>query len=334
MVGGLAVGSRAVSLERVALFTVIPVAAVLAVATLIVGGPSLADNFKRIGGMLGVFLLLGLWQNAFRFLRWLMFGRRIGVPLGVTDGTLFYAAGCGLTLTPGRIGELLRLWLIEKRFGTPYRRSIALYVADRISDADSYLVLFGSALALRQTGMGIGWAALVIVAAVNLCLFFPQPALGALGALYRVTRRGKKLLVRVRRLVRNCAGLFKPAVFLPGLALGVVGWGAVPVVLVLALGRLGIDLAFPTAMMICAAASLTGGSTMLPGGGGSTEAAMVLLLHASGVPLDAAVTATIATRLAFLWLPVGLGLVALPVALRAVRLGERAAPARLADAGA
>jgi uncharacterized protein (TIRG00374 family) len=319
----MVIGSRAVSVERIALFTVIPVAGTLAVATLIGGGRSLITNFAEIGPVLVcVFLLLGLWQNGFRFLRWLVFGRRIGVPLGVGEGLLFYAAGCGMTLTPGRIGELLRLWLIEKRFGTPYRRSSALYVADRVSDADSYLVLFCLSLMLRQGSPGIGWAALAVIVVVNLCLFFPQPALASLAVVYRATRHGRKLLVRLRRVVRNCARLLRPSLFVPCLAMGVIGWGATPVVLVLALGRMGVDLAFPTAMTICAVASLTGGSTMLPGGGGSTEAMMVLLLRAADVPLDAAVTATIATRLAFLWLPVGIGLLTLPVAIRAVRRTE------------
>ena len=130
-------------------------------------------------------------------------------------------------------------------------------------------------------------------------------------------------------LVRNSASLFRPQVFVPGLALGIVGWGAVPVVLVLVLNRMGVELELPHAVMICAIASLTGGSTMLPGGGGGTEAAMVLLLRAAEVPLDTAVAATVATRLAFLWLPVGVGLVALPVAIRSVRRREQPLAARI-----
>jgi hypothetical protein len=56
---------------------------------------------------------------------------------------------------------------------------------------------------------------------------------------------------------------------------------------------------------------------------------MVFLLRAADVPLDAAVAATVATRLAFLWFPVGVGLLTLPVAIRAVSRRERAAAARL-----
>jgi uncharacterized membrane protein YbhN (UPF0104 family) len=58
---------------------------------------------------------------------------------------------------------------------------------------------------------------------------------------------------------------------------------------------------------------------VLPGGGGGTEAVMVGLLLAAGVPLDAAVTAMLVTRVAFLWLPVALGIAVLPVAIKAAR---------------
>jgi uncharacterized protein (TIRG00374 family) len=82
---------------------------------------------------------------------------------------------------------------------------------------------------------------------------------------------------------------------------------------------MGVDLGIVAAGAIYAASSLTGGATMLPGGLGGTELAMVGLLIAAGVPLDAAVSATVATRITFLWLPVCLGFLILPLALRNVR---------------
>jgi glycosyltransferase 2 family protein len=321
------IGPREISVERIAILTVIPVAGVLAVATFLVGGRSLVANLAQLGaGTLCFFVLLAMWQNGFRFLRWLIFACRVGVPIGICEGLLFYAAGCGMTLTPGRLGEMLRLWLIERRFGTPYRRSTALYIADRVGDADAYLILLGLSIILRDSGPGLGWSVLGGIAVVNMCLLFPGPVLGALAIVYKMTRRGRKPLVWLRRLLRNCANLFRPPVFVPCLAFGVLGWGAVPVVLMLALNRMGVELTFPSAMTICALASLTGGATLLPGGGGSTEAAMVLLLRAASVPLEAAVTATIATRLAFLWAPVGVGLLTMPVAIhRARRTGPASA---------
>jgi len=82
---------------------------------------------------------------------------------------------------------------------------------------------------------------------------------------------------------------------------------------------LGIKFDLLHATAIYATAALTGGSTMLPGGGGATEAVLVVLLRAANVPLDEAVAAMIMTRLAFLWIPVGVGILVLPAATRSVR---------------
>jgi len=326
------VRSRRISIEQLVILLVVPVAGVLAGATLLVGGRALVANFAQIGiATLLVFVFLGLWQNGLRFLRWMIFARRIGIPIKLGEGLLFYLAGCGMTLTPGRVGEMLRLWFIEKRFGTPYRRSGALYVADRVGDADAYLVMLALSVALLDVAPSLTWGVIGGVVSINLCLLFPHPVLGALRLAYRLTPRCRKFLVWLRRIVRNTATLFRPSLFLPCLALGIIGWGAAPVALALALNRMGVELGLPAAMMICAIASLTGGATMLPGGGGGTEAAMVLLLRTADVPLDAAVAATIATRTAFFWLPICGGLLALPIAIRSVRRVEQSAAVHLVN---
>ena len=131
--------------------------------------------------------------------------------------------------------------------------------------------------------------------------------------------RGRKLLLWVRRALRNAAILFQPKVFLPGVAIGTAGWVAAPSVLFLSLARLGVEIEPLRAVAVSAAASLAGGATMLPGGGGATETVLVVMLGASGVPIDAAVTAMIVTRLAFLVLPTTLGILLLPLALKISR---------------
>jgi uncharacterized protein (TIRG00374 family) len=113
--------------------------------------------------------------------------------------------------------------------------------------------------------------------------------------------------------------LFQPRVFLPGIAIGTIGWFAAPAVLTVSLSKMGVSFDLFHAMVIYAAAALAGGSTMMPGGGGATETVLVILLTGSDVPLDAAVSAMIVTRMMFLWLPVGLGMLLLPVAMKTVR---------------
>ena len=160
------------------------------------------------------------------------------------------------------------------------------------------------------------------MAAMLVAIMHPQPILQLLRAGYAVTGKGRHLVAWLRRAVRNASTLFQPVVFIPGLVIGTIGWLAAPVVLTLSLRQLGIDFALLHAAAIYAAAALAGGATMLPGGGGAPEAVLVLLLRASDVPLDDAVSAMILTRVAFLWLPVSIGILLLPIAMRTVRVAR------------
>lgn len=269
--------------------------------------------------MLGFFLLLVLWQICCRFVRWYVFLRALSLRLPVPEAMLYYVAGMSMSLTPGRIGEALRLWFLEKRLGAPYRRIAGLYLADRGSDAMAYLVMLAAGSAALAHGLPVAWGALVLIIVATLILMKPRTLIGALSAAFGRARRGRRVLLWMRRALRNTATLFQPKVFLPGVAIGTAGWLAAPAVLFLSLAQLGTEVDPRLALSVSAAASLAGGVTMLPGGGGATETVLVVLLRAAEVPLDAAVSAMIMTRLAFLVLPIALGTLLLPLALKVCR---------------
>lgn len=68
---------------------------------------------------------------------------------------------------------------------------------------------------------------------------------------------------------------------------------------------------------------LIGALSFVPGGVGTTEAAIVLMLGATGVPMETALTVAIGIRLVSLWLAVLVGM----LAMLALELGARPAQA-------
>ncbi|MDB5405952.1 MAG: hypothetical protein JWL84_864 [Rhodospirillales bacterium] len=313
------VASRRFSIEWTLICSAVALAALFAGGALIVGLDALLGDLRLLGpATLGLFTLLMVWHVGCRFLRWFFLARALGLPLPPGPALLYYGAGLGMTLTPGRLGETLRLWFIQKRFGTPYRRLGALYVADRVCDATTYLVMLAAASGASGQGFAVTWGPLVAIVVVIAGICQPRLLLAVLAFSYRM-RRGRQTVRWLRRLLRNTATLLRPSVFLPALLIGIAGWCAAPLVLTMALSRLGSPFDFLPAVAICAASALTGGATMAPGGLGGTELAMVALLVAAGVPLDAAIPATVATRITFLWLPITLGMLVFPLALRSMR---------------
>jgi uncharacterized protein (TIRG00374 family) len=316
---------RPASIEWAVVSTALTLVVVFALSAFVVGFDALFGSLQKFdAATLGFFFLLMVWQVGCRFLRWFLFTRCLGLKICIQEAFLYYAAALGMTLTPGRLGETLRLWFLEKRLAVPYRRIAGLYVADRVGDATAYLILLAVGLAAYQHGSPIAWGSVLIIVAVIVLIMHPRPIIGLLNASYALIRRGRKLVVWLRRAVRNTSTLFQPRVFLPGIALGTIGWFAAPAVLTVSLSKMGISFDLFHAMVIYAAAALAGGSTMMPGGGGATETVLVILLTGSDVPLDAAVSAMIVTRIMFLWLPVGIGMLLLPVAMKTVRTAGKA----------
>src|SRR5262249_48233510 len=168
---------------------------------------------------IGFFVLLLGWQVGCRFLRWFLYARCLGLKISPQEAFLYYAAAFGMTLTPGRLGEALRLWFLEKRLAVPYHRIAGLYVADRVSDATAYLILLATGLAAYQQATPIAWGSVLVIAGVIALIMNPGPIIGLLNASYALVRRGRKLVVWLRRAGLQTATPFHARGFFPGAAI-------------------------------------------------------------------------------------------------------------------
>jgi uncharacterized membrane protein YbhN (UPF0104 family) len=282
------------------------------------------DALQRLAsipvGTLLAMLVLSLVNYGCRGVRWLLYTQRLALAVPPGRNLLFYVAGFALTTTPGKLGEALRLWLIERCHGYRYERLAPLFLADRLSDMNGVLLIcLIGALGFPAKA----WLALVTGAAVlvlTAAFVFPGPLIRLLAVLYDLGgRRGRRLFARVRTALRHTARLFRAPVYVVSLALSLAGWFAESLAFALLLGALGTDLSLLPAMFVFTVAMIVGALSMLPGGLGSTEATMIGLLLALGVDFDRALVATAVIRLTTLWFGVGLGSLALPFALRLVR---------------
>jgi uncharacterized protein (TIRG00374 family) len=273
--------------------------------------------------LLAVMLGLSLLNYLLRAWRWQRFGDGLGVRVPWGRNLIYFFAGFALTATPGKAGEGLRLWLLERCHGYAYERSTPMFVGDRLSDMVAILVL-----CLAGVGAFTAYANLTLLAAGLLLLacvplMRPKILLWATNHLFGLFgRRAPRLFARVRAAIRDTARLFTFRLFGLGLVAALIGWFAEAMAFHQLLAQLGAPVTIQQAMFVFTFAMISGTVAMLPGGLGGTEAVMLALLGALGVDLQVAVTATALIRLATLWFAVGLGFIALPFALRLARRGR------------
>jgi glycosyltransferase 2 family protein len=279
-------------------------------------------DFRAIGSnlqklpMQRVALALGLASASFlvRFVRWQVYLRALDIRIALFDSALIFTSGLGMSVTPGKAGELLKSLMLRQISPTPIARSVPIVAAERITDAMA-LVLLGS-LGLLDTTLGPIIVLLSVVAIGVLALVFGSRAAGqwaiALVSRIPLVARHRARLVSAHE---SLLVLSAPSRQLQAFALGLLAWTIHGLcLLTIANAYPGVSLTLGQAMLTNAAPLLAGALAMLPGGLGLTEASIAgaLIAFGEGTVTPAIATAiTLVVRLVTLWWAVGLGLAAL-----------------------
>jgi uncharacterized protein (TIRG00374 family) len=291
----------------------------------------------RLGGFgwwaFGAALALALVNYLVRLLRWWLYLGARDIRTTRAIGSLTFFAGFALSITPGKLGELIKSYLLRESSGVPITRSAPIVVAERVSDLIALLILGLAGVAVYGVArnMVIGGAA--IIAAGLLVLSWPMLARSVILLVCKprfMSRFAGKLLA----FYEGLAELIRPWPLTWSTALGVVAWLAECLGFALIVSAFpGTDVPVGLATLIYAVTTVAGALSFLPGGLLVTEAAMTLLLvqASRGVDQPTAVAATILTRLATLWFAVLLGLVAMAALRRLVPASANALNAATED---
>ncbi|MBI4499483.1 MAG: flippase-like domain-containing protein [Chloroflexi bacterium] len=273
---------------------------------------------------------LTLLNYLLRFLKWQFYLSRIGVQgLRRRDSALIFCTGMAMAMTPGKVGEWLKSYLLRELAGTPMSRSAPIVLAERLTDGLALVLLASGGLVLLPVA-GQAIAALGAAAVVGLGVVWYRPLADAIFTAAEGIGPLRSPVQHLRIFYDATRTLFSPASLTLALVLGVVSWGAECLAFWLVLQGLGLEggpLLVVQAAFILAASTLGGALLLTPGGLGVAEGSIAglsqLLL---ALPRDLAAAAALLIRLSTLWFGVSLGLVALLlVSRRLAALPERAA---------
>ena len=250
---------------------------------------------------------LSLLNYALRVLRWQWYMRRAGhhLPWGFT--ALAFMSGFAFTLSPGKVGEMVRArYYLPK--GVPLSATTGAFFVERLLDLLVMILLAAVAFAELQAYSHFLWVAIGLVVVLLLSVAV-MPWQRWAEALKATRPRGWRaaMLTGVDMFAQSRQFL-SPGLLLAGLAVGLVAWGVEAWGLYLvAQVVVPEQLTLAGATGIYAIAIIVGALSFLPGGLGSTEAVMTALLYTHGVPMPQAILLTLVCRLLTLWLAVGIG---------------------------
>ncbi|MDE3076132.1 MAG: flippase-like domain-containing protein, partial [Chloroflexota bacterium] len=263
--------------------------------------------------LLPAILALTLVNYAVRFLKWHFYLGQLRVRMGWRDSLRIFVSGFAMSITPGKVGEFLKSYLVKEVTGAPMAGTMPIVVCERLTDGVAMLLLASGGLLL----FGYGWRLLLAASALALLTIFAvqyRPlALSAIGLGERVPR----LTSRMHHLHAFYDGAYRLLTFRNlaiAVGMGLVSWTGECLAFYLVL--LGLGFSGPVvviqAFFVLASATVIGSLSLLPGGLGVADGSITgLLLALSVTGKEEAVAATLLIRFCTLWFGVSLGLLTL-----------------------
>ena len=245
------------------------------------------------------------------YLRWRLLCKNLGLKISFRDDFLVYVAGFALSITPAKVGELLRTQILRNKSGIQRTQTTPLIFIEKFYD------LLGAVIA---SSIGI--------------LYFPQIGIIVLGGFvlsififilfsskitfdksiiilskFKFTKKFTEPLSKSHEILRTST---KIKILTPSIILSVLYWFTISLAVFFVLKALSIDsLGFAEIASTYASSLFLGALSFLPGGLGIAEASFTGLLNLQGISLSMAVVIVIIVRLFTLWFNVVIGFIAL-----------------------
>jgi uncharacterized protein (TIRG00374 family) len=254
--------------------------------------------------------ILGLVALSYvgRFLRWTYYLRVLKVPVPLGINAAIFTSGLSMTISPGKLGEVLKSVFVRRVSGAPIARTAPAVIAERATDGTG-MVLWGflGAFALNLPP----WTMLVFLAVAIFGIAVLRSKRLSLAA-ERILAK-LPLVNRFAPHLRDFNGasneLLGTAPLLVGTAISFVSWGLECTGVYLCAVGLGVDKPFLLIVFVFAVSSLLGVLSMLPGGIGAVEASLYgQFVTVANLSTGVAGALTLIIRLATLWFATLLGI--------------------------
>ena len=257
-----------------------------------------------------------------RFGRWHYYLKVLGLKVPVGHSLLVFLGGFSLTVTPGKLGEVVKAFLLRESHGIPAARTAPIVVAERFTDLVGLLLLACVGIFsfkadprfLIVAAILIGFG-LLVVSVESIAAFFLR--------LSSHVPFVCKVTPKLEEAYRTTAELLRPRPLILGVLLSVVSWFfECTAFWAVVHGFAGASVDIQAATFIYASMTVAGALSFLPGGLGVTEAGMLAMLGqlATGCNRSVAAAATFVTRLCTLWFAVLVGIAALLIFARRTRI--------------
>ena len=260
-----------------------------------------------------VLLLLSFLNYITRFLKWQYYTYILGIEIKPGRSFLIFLSAFIMSVTPGKMGEVLKSYLLKEENGTPISKSAPIVFAERLTDFISIVLLCIVGAYVFNYGQNLVLITGIVFIGVAVILSFKNFSLNIISYFEKIKFLAKHIL-KFHIAYESIYNLVKIKPLILATFISIIAWffecAGFYIVLKIFASETNIEISLLIATFVYTFSTLVGAIAMLPGGVGATEATLTGLLVFLKIPRDISVASTIIIRTATLWFAVFVGIIA------------------------
>jgi len=265
-------------------------------------------NFQII--IIPVLFFLTYLNYVTRFAKWHYYLRLLEIKISFANSYSIFMSGLTMSITPGKMGELLKSYMVKQVAGVSISKTAPIIIVERITDFLSLilLALIGALVYSYGTYIVIATGIFFILVVVIISnRKFSLKLIDKISQLKFVS----KFSGNIRSSYESSYEMLKPVPLIKMILLSLVAWFFECFAFYLILINFNVDVSILWATFAYAFATIAGSITMLPAGLGVTEGSLTFLIIQKGASKNIAVASTFVIRIVTLWFAVFVGVVSL-----------------------
>ena len=246
------------------------------------------------------------------YVRWHILLKNTDTKVSLRGNVLIYLSGFALSITPGKVGELIRTQLLKDKYGISRTKTVPLIFVEKLYDlTGAVIVSIIGIWFFHEAGyvIIIGLALLVFLFIMISSDKIFKKSVNWFGKFKII----EKFLIPLLESYETIKISTRSKVALYSLLLSVLYWLIISLAVYFILQAFKITISFLNVASTFTASLFLGAISFIPGGIGVAEGSLVGLLSLQGIDLSFAVIIVVVIRMFTLWYGVAVGFMALKI---------------------
>ena len=270
------------------------------------------SNFNWL--FLPILLLCSVCNYLVRFSKWDYYLRIINVKISKIDSLSIFMSGLVMSVTPGKMGELLKAYLVKQLTGTSISKTAPIIFVERITDFVSLMLIALIGAYYYNYGRMIVIFVALFFFIIIVLLSNRKIALPILKLMEKNLFLNKHLS-KIHNAYESSYLMLRPIPLLKMTVVSLFSWffECLGYYLILRNFPINIHISLLWSAFSYCFAIIIGAISMLPGGLGVTEGSLTFMLIQKGISNQYAVASTFIIRAVTLWFAVLIGVISVSI---------------------